>query len=188
MPDIYVIAGCNGSGKTTAAYNLLPNVFKTVEFVNADEIARGLSPLNVEGVSFQAARIMIERIEHLIDRKKSFSFETTLSGLSYLKFIINAKLKGYNITFFFLYLNSVEMAKERVKLRVSKGGHNIPEDVIERRYNKGLNNFSKYAAMADDWYLLDNSTNEYNLIAKNIAGEKEIINFELYKKISGNEY
>lgn len=81
MASIYIIAGCNGAGKTTAAYNLLPDVFKTIEFVNADEIARGLSPFNPEGVAFAAAKIMLERIHHLVRRKKDFAFETTLSGL-----------------------------------------------------------------------------------------------------------
>ena len=111
-----------------------------MEFVNTDEIARGLSPLNVEGVGFQAARIMIERIEQLIHLNKSFSFETTLSGLSYLKLIKEAKEEGYGITFFFVYLNSVELAKSRVALRVSKGGHNIPDEVVMRRYAKGIIN------------------------------------------------
>ena len=91
MPDIYIIAGCNGAGKTTAAYNLLPDVFNTVEFVNADEIARGLSPFNPEGVAFQAGRIMIDRIQQLITLQKSFALETTLSGLTYFKFITSAK-------------------------------------------------------------------------------------------------
>ena len=138
MPDIFIIAGCNGAGKTTAAYSLLPETFKTIEFVNADEIARGLSPLNVEGAAFQAGRIMLSRITQLIDENKSFAFETTLSGVTYIKFLKEAKLKGYGITFFFVYLNNTELAKSRVALRVSKGGHNIPKDVIERRYAKGL--------------------------------------------------
>jgi len=83
MPTLYILAGPNGAGKTTAAYSLLPNVFETVEFVNADEIARGLSPLNVDSVAFQAGRIMLERLDYFIKEKKSFAFETTLSGLSY---------------------------------------------------------------------------------------------------------
>lgn len=103
MPDIFIIAGCNGAGKTTAAYNLLPEVFKTVEFVNADEIARGLSPFNPTGVAFQAGRIMLERLQQLVGENKSFSFETTLSGLTYLNFIKKAKDKGYGTTFFFVY-------------------------------------------------------------------------------------
>ena len=102
MPDIYIIAGCNGAGKTTAAYNLLPDVFKTVEFVNADEIARGLSPFNPSGVAFQAGRIMLERLALLTQDSQSFSFETTLSGNTYFPFIKNAKEKGYGITFFFV--------------------------------------------------------------------------------------
>ncbi len=108
MPDIYIIAGCNGAGKTTAAYNLLPEVFKTVEFVNADEIARGLSPFNPFGVAFHAGRIMLVRLDQLIKEFKSFSFETTLLGLTYFSFIKKAKEKGYGITFFFVYLNSVK--------------------------------------------------------------------------------
>lgn len=186
MLNLYIIAGCNGAGKTTAAYNLLPEVFKTVEFVNADEIARGLSPFNIQGVAFQAGRIMLERMDYLITENKNFAFETTLSGLSYLKFIRQAKLKGYNITLVFVFLNSPELAKSRVALRVSKGGHHIQEDVIERRYFKGLANFLKYAKECDDYYIYDNS-NKYLLIAKNIAGQQEIFNFELYKKISGHD-
>jgi predicted ABC-type ATPase len=185
MPDIYIIAGCNGAGKTTAAYNLLPGVFTTVEFVNADEIARGLSPFNPTGVAFQAGRIMLERISQLIDESKSFAFETTLSGLAYLKLIRNAKQKGYNITLLFVYLNSFALAKERVAIRVSKGGHSIPEDVIERRYAKGLLNFSMYKTVTDSWYIYDNSGSGYDLIAKNIQGEENIFNFELFKQITG---
>lgn len=184
MPDIFIIAGCNGAGKTTAAYNLLPEVFKTVEFVNADEIARGLSPLNPTGVAFQAGRIMLQRLEQLIEENQSFSFETTLSGVTYLNFIKKAMEKGYGITFFFVYLNSVELAKERVALRVSKGGHSIPEDVIERRYYKGLQNFSKYAAIADDWYIYENSGKSYELVASRENDEKKIINFEIFKLIT----
>jgi len=184
MPDIFIIAGCNGAGKTTAAYNLLPEVFKTVEFVNADEIARGLSPFNPTGVAFQAGRIMLERLEQLVGEYKSFSFETTLSGLTYLSFIKKAKKKGYGITFFFVYLISAELAVERVGIRVSKGGHNIPKEVIERRYPKGLTNFLTYAAEANDWYVYDNSGSEYILIAKNVNGERKIFNFELFKNIS----
>lgn len=184
MPDIFIIAGCNGAGKTTAAYNLLPDVFKTVEFVNADEIARGLSPFNPTGVAFQAGRIMLERLEQLIEENKNFSFETTLSGITYLNFIKKAKEKGYGITLFFVFLNSVNLAKERVALRVSKGGHSIPEEVIERRYHKGLLNFSTYAKEANDWYVYDNSGSEYELVAKNIDKDEKIINFEIFKIIA----
>ncbi len=183
MPDIYIIAGCNGAGKTTAAYSLLPEVFKTVEFVNADEIARGLSPFNPTGVAFQAGRIMLERINQLVDESKSFAFETTLSGLAYLKLIKHAKEKGYTVTLLFVYLNSFALAKERVAIRVSKGGHSIPEDVIERRYLKGLKNFSIYTTVADDWYIYENSGTEYELVAKSIQGEEIIFNFDQFTLI-----
>ena len=187
MPEIYMIAGCNGAGKTTAAYTLLPEVFKTIEFVNADEIARGLSPFNIEGVAFKAGRIMLERINQLIKEQKSFAFETTLAGLSYLKLINDAKAVGYGVTFFFVYLENVELAKNRVAIRVSKGGHNIPADVIERRYVKGINNLCKYTTISNDWYIYNNSRKAYELIAKNISGQTKILNFKLFSKLNSNE-
>lgn len=185
MPDLYIIAGANGAGKTTAAYNLLPEVFKTVEFVNADEIAKGLSPFNPEGVAFQAGRIMLQRLEQLIIEKKNFAFETTLSGLTYLKFLNQAKMQGYTVTLFFVWLNSYNLAKERVASRVRKGGHNIPTDVIERRYAKGMRNFNTYAELADSWYIYNNSGARYELVAKYIQGDREIFNFEVLYKITG---
>jgi predicted ABC-type ATPase len=187
MPEMYMMAGCNGAGKTTAAYTLLPEVFKTVQFVNADEIARGLSPFNVDSVAFQAGRIMLERINQLIKEQESFALETTLSGLAYLQLVKDAKAAGYEIIFFFVYLNSVALAKDRVAIRVGKGGHNIPADVIERRYEKGLKNFFVYSELSNDWYLYDNSGKAYELIAKSIAGQKEIANFNIYNKINFNE-
>lgn len=111
MPTLYILARPNGAGKTTAAFNLLPHVFKTVEFVNADEIARGLSPFNADAVAWQAGRIMLERLEQLIKEKNSFAFESTLSGLAYFKFIRLAKLNQFKIVLFFVWLDSVELAK-----------------------------------------------------------------------------
>ncbi|HLG38464.1 MAG TPA: zeta toxin family protein [Chitinophagaceae bacterium] len=183
MPMLYIIAGPNGAGKTTAAYSLLPEVFETVEFVNADEIARGISPLNPEGVAFHAGRIMLERINDLTNRRISFAFETTLSGLSYLKLIDSAKSIGYSIVLFFVYLSDFELAQRRVMVRVSKGGHNIRPDVIERRYYKGLRNFLLYAAAADSWYIYDNSGPEYILAAKRVNNTEEVFNFEVYNKL-----
>jgi predicted ABC-type ATPase len=185
MPVIYIIAGANGAGKTTAAYNLLPEVFETSEFVNADEIAHGLSPFNFEGVTLQAGRIMMERINQLVKEKKSFAFETTLSGVTYLELIKLAKLAGYHIIFLFIWLENFRLAKSRVAERVRKGGHKIPDEVIEIRYKKGIENFPEYASQADDWYVFDNSGTEYLLIAKSVEKEEEIINFEIFSKISG---
>jgi predicted ABC-type ATPase len=166
----------------------LPEVFDTTEFINADEIARGLNPKNVDVAAFTAGKIMLQKIDSLIKAKKNFAFETTLAGLTYLKILNKAKQEGFTITMFFVYLESYKIAVERVALRVSKGGHNIPADVIERRYFKGLKNFAKYSAIVDDWYLWDNSKPEYNIIAKSLNGLKEIINFDVFKKINNNEF
>ncbi len=186
MPNFYIIAGCNGAGKTTAAYNLLPNVFETIEFVNADEIAKGLSPFNAEALAFTAAKVMLERINSLLNENKSFAIETTLSGHTYLKYIELAKSKGYNIILFFVYLNSKELAIQRVTLRVSKGGHNIPKQIIERRYKKGIKNVQQYCNLVNDWYIYDNSNsliNWYKLVAKKVQNKLDIKNKEIYKKL-----
>lgn len=158
----------------------MPEVFKTVEFVNADEIARGLSPFIVEGVAFQAGRIMLQRLADLVKSQKSFAFETTLSGLAYLNFVKDVTTKGYEVVLFYVWLSSPALAKERVALRVSKGGHNIPKTVIEARYHKSIKNFVKFAGKVTQWYIYNNSTEDYKLIAKNISGEQKIYNFELY--------
>jgi predicted ABC-type ATPase len=121
----------------------------------------------------------------MIEKSESFAFETTLSGLTYFGIIKKAKGKGYGITLLFVYLNSVALANERVAIRVSKGGHSIPEDVIERRYYKGLRNFKIYAAEANGWYIYNNSGSDYALIAKRINDLQEIINFELFKILTG---
>jgi predicted ABC-type ATPase len=188
MPEIFIIAGCNGAGKTTAAYNLLPDVFDTTDFINADEIARGIDPHNVEAAAFAAGKIMLSKIRTFIDEQKSFAFETTLSGLSYLKIIEEAKAKEFKVTLFFVYLSDVEIAIARVALRVSKGGHNITNEVIKRRYLKGLNNLPKYLKIMDNWYIIDNSLSDYKTIAKSILGNTEIFNFEVLKNITRNEY
>jgi predicted ABC-type ATPase len=187
MPTMYIIAGCNGAGKTTAAFSLLPEVFKTVEFVNADEIARGISPFNPEGVAFHAGRIMLERLNELIINQKDFAFETTLSGHTYLKFVEMAKAKEYTVILLFVYLSSVELAKERVAVRVSKGGHNIPGEVIIRRYFKGLKNFLSYGEKVNSWYIYDNSGKEYLFIAKKLDDKIEIFNLDVYKKVIDDE-
>ena len=183
MPEIFIIAGCNGAGKTTAAYNLLPSVFHTTEFINADEIARGINPENAEAASFSAGKIMLQKINEFIANKKSFAFETTLSGNNYFEIIKYAKENGFTVTLFYVYLERFELAVERVALRVLKGGHNIPKHTIERRYFKGLFNLKKYLLAVDEWYILDNSKTAYSYIAKSIDKEEEIINFDLFTYI-----
>ena len=157
--NLYVIAGCNGAGKTTASFTVLPEMLDCREFVNADEIAKGLSPFNPEGVAIQAGRLMIDRIIHLLKEGETFAFETTLATRSYIKLIQQAQKRGYFVTLLFFSLSSPEQAVARVAKRVSQGGHNIPLEVIHRRFHAGLQNlFPLYIPVVDYWALYDNST------------------------------
>jgi predicted ABC-type ATPase len=179
--NLYIIAGCNGAGKTTASYTILPEVIECKEFVNADEIAKGLSPFQPEKVSFEAGRIMINRINELLEDNESFAFETTLSTKSYKNKILKSKEQGYTITLLFFWLNNIELAKERVKIRVKEGGRNIPKDVIERRYLKGIKNlFDIYLEIVDGTLIFDNSYGKHQLIAQKIENEDLMI-FDLEK-------
>ena len=167
MPNIYIIAGCNGAGKTTASFTILPEMLNCKEFVNADEIAKGLSPFQPESVSFQAGRIMIERIDELLNIGSDFGFETTLTTLSYLNTIKIAKEKGYSVTLLFFWLNDVTLAIERVKTRVDEGGHNIPEETIRRRYYRGIHNLAhKFTELCDYWIIIDNSRRPFTFVAE----------------------
>ncbi len=176
MPELFIIAGPNGAGKTTASFTILPQIFNCREFVNADEIARGLSPFNPESVAFEAGRIMLGRIGQLIQSRQTFAFETTLTTRSYTGLISRCKENGYKIILIFLWLNSPELAIERVRSRVKKGGHNIPEDVIKRRYRKGLQNFvNLFMSLCDEWVVADNSFSLPQVIAKGSALKTEVI-------------
>jgi len=165
--NLYIIAGCNGAGKTTASYTILPEIIECKEFVNADEIAKGLSPFQPEKVAFESGRIMINRINELLKENKSFAFETTLATRSYKTKILNAKKQGYTTSLLFFWLDNIELAKERVRTRVLEGGHDIPENVIERRYIRGIKNlFEIYLPIVDRTLIFDNSYGKHELIAK----------------------
>lgn len=138
---LYIISGCNGAGKTTASFTILPEILNCKEFVNADEIAKGLSPFQPEKVAFEAGRIMLKRINELLSENENFAFETTLSTRSYKSKIIEAKARGYRVTLLFFWLQNVELAKERVKTRVLEGGHNIEETVIKRDIIEALKTY-----------------------------------------------
>lgn len=187
--NLYIIAGCNGAGKTTASFTILPEILDCKEFVNADEIARGLSPFQPEKVAIEAGRIMLRRIDELLANNETFAFETTLSTKSYKNKILNAKENGYTVTLLFFWLQSVELAKQRVKVRVEEGGHNIPEEVIERRYNQGIKIFFRiYFSIVDGVLVFDNSEGRPELIAQKTVDEKlQVINgskFNDFKKLS----
>lgn len=185
MANLYVISGCNGAGKTTASYSVLPDMLNCKEFVNADEIAKGLSPFQPDKVAIEAGRIMLNRIKDLISQNVDFAFETTLATRSYVKLIREAQLKGYFVTLVYFWLNSPELAVERVKNRVISGGHNIPENVIYRRYSAGINNLSKlYLPICDYWLLIDNSEPPFQIVAEGVKTEEiEINNQIIYNKI-----
>ena len=178
-PTLYIIAGPNGAGKTTASMNILPEILDCKIFVNADEIAKGLNPLNPESMAIDAGRIMLERINFLLNKRETFALETTLATRSYLKFIEKAREIGFRIVLLFFWIESPAFAKERVSNRVKEGGHNIPEEVIERRYWLGLKNlFDIFMPIVDSWSLYDNN-NKTELIATNLR----IVEGKKYSKI-----
>lgn len=154
---IVIIAGPNGAGKTTFAREFLPNEASCPIFVNADLIAAGLSPFAPDLAAFKAGRLMLETIADHVKRGESFAFETTLSGLTYTQMIPAWRTAGYVVKLIFLSLPDVEIAIERVAARVSQGGHNIPEDVIRRRFVQGIKNFEHYKLLVNSWQLYDNS-------------------------------
>lgn len=164
---LYIIGGCNGAGKTTASFNILPELLNCKEFVNADEIARGLSPFRPDKVAIEAGRLMLSRIDELIQSNQDFSFETTLSTRSFINTIQIAKAKGYFVTLIFFWLDSIDLAKDRVQRRVAEGGHNIEPSVIERRYVSGIKNlFNLYSEEVDSILIYDNSSLDPELIAE----------------------
>ena len=172
MPNFYILAGPNGAGKTTAAYTLLPEVLDVRNFVNADEIARGLSPFDVEAVVFEAGRIMLHRIDYLLTNSADFAIETTLSTRSYVQTIRRARALGYTVTLVFVYLSSPELAVDRVAKRVAAGGHNIPEAVIRRRYDRALRNLDAlYVPVCDYFIVINNSGEAVTEVAAGGIGE-----------------
>lgn len=190
MKKLFIIAGCNGAGKTTASYTILPEILDCDEFVNADEIAKGLSPFRPDKAGIQAGRLMLQRIQYLLKENQNFAFETTLATKSYKNLVSEAQTRGYMVTLIYFYLNSQNLAVKRVETRVKEGGHNIPEDVIRRRYENGLKNFFNiYSSIVDEWMFIENSGKPFKLIAqKNQLKEIVYVN-QVWKnlKIKYNE-
>jgi predicted ABC-type ATPase len=167
LKEIVVLGGPNGAGKTTAARILLPRELGIYEFVNADEIARGISPFNPEGAAGSAARMMIERMRQLVRSETSFAFETTCAGRGHLSFLKRCRAEGWRMILVFLWLPSPQLALDRVARRVSQGGHAIPEGTVIRRYWAGLANMRKfYLPLADVAAIYDNSDQGPALIAQ----------------------
>jgi predicted ABC-type ATPase len=167
VPDVIVLGGPNGAGKSTAAPLLLPSLLGVNEFVNADDIARGLSPFNPEGSAVAAGRLMIERIRGLAAAGESFALETTCAGRGHARLLRDCKARGYRVVLLFLWLPSVKAALARVARRVRQGGHGVPAGVVARRYAAGLRNMRRlYLPLADTWMVYDNSDQSAGVIAE----------------------
>ena len=185
-PNLYIIARPNGAGKTTASFNLLPDVLHCPNFVNADEIARGLSPFAPELVAFQAGRIMLQRIEELLPQKVDFAIETTLATRSYVQLVHRAQALGYKVHLIFFFLENEEQAIQRVAQRVRNGGHNIPEEDIRRRFKRGIYNLiNLYMPICDSVLVYNNVQTPARLVARkqNQVDEVELIETKMWNKL-----
>ena len=188
MKRLFIISGCNGAGKTTASYTILPEMLDCDEFVNADEIARGLSPFNPESAAIQSGRLMLERINKLLLNGKDFAFETTLATRTYKNLVFKAKENGYYVFLLFFSLRTPDLAVKRVETRVKEGGHIIAEEVVRRRYENGLKNFFRiFEAIVDEWMFIDNSGEPYEIIAfKNNSQEIYVKNSKKWDELLNN--
>jgi len=183
-----MIAGPNGAGKTTIASRLIPDLPMLYEFINADEIARGLAPLHPETVAISAGKLMVTRLRELLKAKKSFAFETTAAGTNYIKHLKEAKERGYEVGLVFLWVSSPAQAIERVRNRVTHGGHHVPEETVRRRYYAGLKNLLKYyLPLADFAIILDNSlpldASDRIIASKNVEYPLKVENKTIWEKI-----
>jgi len=184
-PRLYIIAGPNGAGKTTFAREFLPRYAECKQFVNADFIAGGLAPFSPETAALRAGRLLLEQIRLLADKRSDFGFETTLSGVTYVSLLRKLKAQGYRIQMFFLWIPNVELALKRIADRVRMGGHDIPKNVVRRRFHKGLQNlFKLYRPLLDSWTIFDNSGVLPQLIAREEVGELSVFDEDLFARIS----
>jgi predicted ABC-type ATPase len=158
MPYLVILAGPNGAGKSTSAPSVIRDLLAVGAFVNADEIARGLSGFDSESVAFQAGRVMLQRLDELFEQHADFAFETTLASRSFAPFVRECREVGYHARLVYVWLNSADLCIERVKARVQSGGHFVEDEIVRRRYDRSLRNFfTLYRALADEWEVYDNS-------------------------------
>jgi len=181
---VYIIAGPNGAGKTTFARKFLPRYADCRNFINADLIADGVSPFAPEAAAFRAGRLMLQEIRQYARQKVDFGFETTLSGVCYQNSIRHLRSEGYAVHIFFLWIPSVELALSRVRGRVREGGHDVPEAVVRRRFERSIRNFFRlYRPLADSWVLFDNSGGAPEVIAFEKQDQSRIIQPKLYETL-----
>jgi predicted ABC-type ATPase len=183
-PNVYIIAGPNGAGKTTFAREFLPKYADCPNFVNADLIAQGLSPFSPETAAFRAGRLMLGEMEAFARQGDDFGFETTLSGRSHLNVIRGLKQRRYEVHVFYLWLPSVELALARVRGRVLQGGHDVPEAVVRRRFDRSISNFLvHYRQPADSWTLYDNTGAVPSVIASEERGQLHLNEVRRYNEL-----
>ena len=186
QPYCYVIAGPNGAGKTTFALKYLPLIASCYDFINADEIAKGLSPLDFDAGMLKAGKIFLENLNQRIRLRKDFAFETTLSGRTYLPRIVEWRKAGWFVTLFYLYIPNAEFSAHRVRERVLKGGHDIPPDDIVRRYPRSIRNLFAYADVCDDTICFDNTGNQFVSIFEKYFGHPlTILDRERFQRCKG---
>jgi predicted ABC-type ATPase len=183
-PKVYIIAGPNGAGKTTFARKFLPKYANCRVFINADLIAQGLSPFDPERAAFRAGRLMLEEIETQAEVGEDFGFETTLSGKGHKQVVRGLKERGYEVHIFYLWVPSAELTLARIKERVLRGGHDVPESVVRRRFEKSIRNFfGPYHVLADRWILFDNSGVVPRDVASSWRGKLRVLDERLYNQL-----
>ena len=183
-PVLYIIAGANGAGKTTFALEYLPHYGGCRNFINADLIAHGLSPLDPDTSALTAGRLFLQQINSQLSARNTFAFETTLAGQSYVNLIKRIKKSGYRINLYFLWIPSVELAEKRIMERVQRGGHSIPLNTIRRRFQRGLVNlFKLYMPWLDYCVIFDNSSPHPSLIYERSGSVERIMRPDIFKNI-----
>ena len=184
MPRLFIISGCNGSGKTTASYTVLPELLECSEFVNSDEFAKSFSPTNPDGASIRAGRFMRMKIDRLFERRADFGIESTLATRSLLKLIKGAQEKGYTVFLLYLWLSSPEVALNRIRARIAAGGHAVEEETVRRRYYHGLSNLIRdYIPAVDTWMIADNTHPPFRMVAEGNRKGTTIIDPATYERI-----
>lgn len=184
MPNLFIIAGPNGAGKTTYARRFLNEELRIGEFVNADLIAAGLSPFAPDKAAFEAGRLMLKRLRDLAARREDFSFETTLSGRAYAPLLREMRAAGYRIRLDFLWIPTLDLTRDRVKQRVAKGGHDIPDEVQQRRFHLGVRNLAAlYRPLVHRWRLFENTKEKPYLVAEEEDGRFSVADVPLLAHI-----
>jgi predicted ABC-type ATPase len=176
---VYLVGGSNGSGKTTFAKEFIKSI--EITFLNADEIAKEFDPNDKEGGKLEAGRVFFNRLDNLIKKDTPFVIESTLSGLYLKKIIEKLHLKKYKVVLLYIYLDTPELAIDRVKIRVKEGGHNVPDDDIRRRYHRSKRNFwNVYKNLVDEWQIFYNGEDNAIQVACGVKEEFIIVNEEMY--------